>query len=185
MTKQARDEVTLSDREQAIILGSLLGDGSLKLYPGYVNARFSVRHSTVQKEYFAWKAQALAGLASENSTFQQLPSGWSTNTMLRFQTRALEALTELYRLTHDQHRFRIRRRWLNRMTALSLAVWWCDDGSIIANGRKGVICTDGFDEASVRLIARYLQVVWKVEAHIGSIGRRRGSMQAHLSLIHI
>ena len=39
-------------KEQAIILGSLLGDGSLKIHSGYKNARFSFRHSYKQQEYF-------------------------------------------------------------------------------------------------------------------------------------
>ena len=52
------------------------------------------------------------------------------------------------------------------MTPLSLAIWWLDDGSIIGNGRKGVLCTDGFDEESVHVLARYLEKVWGVYAHV-------------------
>lgn len=175
MNEQANDEVALSDRERAIIFGSLLGDGSLKLHKGYANARFSFRHSSVQSEYFHWKARELRAISADVSVFRQKPDGWSDQEKLRFQSRALPALTTLYSYTHDQHRFRVRRRWLNDLTPLALAVWWCDDGSLVGGGRKGVICTDGFDESSVRLIARYLKIVWKVECHVGAIQRRRGS----------
>ena len=34
-----------------VILGSVLGDGSLKIQKNYKNARLQIRHSVVQKEY--------------------------------------------------------------------------------------------------------------------------------------
>lgn len=175
MNNKLYKELSLSDREKSIILGSLLGDGSLKIHKGYANARFSFRHSIAQKEYFLWKARELAAIGSDKCVFLQKADGWAKLEKLRFQSRALPVLTELYRLTHEQHQFAISRSWLNQLTPLSLAIWWCDDGSIISNGRKGVICTDGFDEKSVRLLARYVEVVWKVKMHVGPITRQRAN----------
>lgn len=43
--------VPLSDRVKSIILGSILGDGSLKIQKKYSNADIQIRHSEVQKEY--------------------------------------------------------------------------------------------------------------------------------------
>lgn len=170
--------VSLSDHVRAIILGSLLGDGSLKIHTPYKNARFSFRHSAVQKEYFQWKVLQLEQIASPNgSVFVQKPDGFSIHEKLRFQSRALSSLTELHTLTHQHGKFIIRRRWLNQMTPLSLAIWWCDDGSIVANGRKGVFCTDGFDKDSLKILARYLHVVWKIRVHIGKVGRKRFGKQ--------
>lgn len=51
----------LSDSTKAILLGLLLGDGSLKIHKGYKNARMSFRHSIKQKEYFEWKRDMLRG----------------------------------------------------------------------------------------------------------------------------
>jgi hypothetical protein len=45
------DQISLSDSCKSVILGSILGDGSLKLYDGYKNARLSIRHSNIQKDY--------------------------------------------------------------------------------------------------------------------------------------
>lgn len=173
MKEHHTQELSLSDHERAIILGSLLGDGSLKIHHGYANARFSFRHSIAQKEYFMWKAHELAALSSDKSVFLQEADGWSKKEKLRFQSQALPALTFLYHLTHKQGKFLISRKWLNQLQPLSLMIWWCDDGSIIGNGRKGVLCTDGFDEQSVRLIARYVEVVWKIHVHVGPIRRVR------------
>lgn len=172
----------MSDQCRAIVLGSLLGDGSLKIHKGYANARFSFRHSKIQEEYFDWKVKHLQEISSSSCVFVQKPDGFSKNEKLRYQSCALESLTDLYRLTHKQKRFRIYRTWLNQMTPLSLAIWWCDDGSIVGNGRKGVISTDGFDEKSVQILARYLQVVWKVNAHIGTRKQERGTRPIYYRL---
>ena len=42
----------LSCQTRSILLGSLLGDGSLKIHKGYQNARFSFRHTIKQQDYF-------------------------------------------------------------------------------------------------------------------------------------
>ena len=52
LSKKRISQVPLSDSVKSIILGSLLGDGSLRIDKGYKNARFIVRHSWIQKEYF-------------------------------------------------------------------------------------------------------------------------------------
>lgn len=169
--------VTLSDQTLALIFGSLLGDGSLKLHKDYVNARFSFRHSLKQRNYFEWKVKQCGEISGDKAVFIQPADGFSKDQKLRYQSLALPALTEIYRLTHDSKQFRIRRTWLNRMDSLSLAIWWLDDGSIIANHRKGVFCTDGFDEDSVKLLARYLQVKWGIRTQVAPIHRVRNDKQ--------
>ncbi len=159
---------SLSNDIKSIILGSLLGDGSLKLNLKYSNARFSFRHSAKQKDYFFWKANMLKKEIAGNKYFwhqgKDGSDGWGGE-KIRFQSLALPALTELYLLTHPhQGKFQIRRKWLNLLTPLSLAVWWQDDGSIIANGRKGVLCTDGFKPEEVKLLEQYLKKVWHINA---------------------
>lgn len=163
----------LSDRAKAIILGSLLGDGSLKIHASYKNARFAFRHSVTQEDYFLWKAHELAEIAGEKYVWRQSKNGrdgWG-NEKLRFQSRALESLTELYNLTHKQGAFRIRRKWLNTLTPLSLAVWWLDDGSLVSDTRQGVLCTDGFPLDQVKLLDRYMKKVWGINTIVGRVGK--------------
>jgi hypothetical protein len=174
LSRKKLKQIPLSDQCKEIILGSLLGDGSLKMKKNYKNARFFIRHSQVQEEYFQWKASALQEISSNASIQYSKKSGYSQNQKLLFQSRALPQLTEMNSMTHDgAQRLIIRRRWLNHLTPLSLAIWWLDDGSIISLGRKGVLCTDGFDEDSVKLLAHYLEVVWNVYTHVGPIRRDR------------
>ena len=167
--------VPLSDQARAIILGSILGDGSLKIQNKYSNVNLQIRHSEVQKEYLLWKAEMLKEIAGEKAVGIQKADGYSLNQKWKFNSRRTPALTELHHLTYTHNKLDIRRTWLNQMTPLSLAVWWCDDGSLISyGGRKGVFCTDGFDEASVNILARYLEVVWNIHTIVAPVGRSRG-----------
>lgn len=168
-------QVPLSDRTKEVILGTLLGDGSLKKQKNYKNVRLQFRHSEQDKEYFFWKADQLREIAGDKSVNLQKPDGYSKNNKLRFLSKALPALTELYELTHTKNTLKIQRTWLNNMTPLSLAVWWCDDGSLIGEGgRKGVFCTDGFDKESVKILAKYMDTVWHIHTKVAPIYRKRG-----------
>ena len=63
---------------------------------------------------------------------------------------------------------------LSLIHIFSLAVWWCDDGSIISNGRRGVFCTDGFERDQVEILARYLKIVWNIRTVVAPVKRKRG-----------
>lgn len=161
---------SLSDRCRAILLGSVLGDGSLKIHRPYRNARFSFRHSETNREYFFWKVQELKEISAQKDVWEQRgPDGWG-KTKLRYQSAALDSLTELYHLTHPQGRLRIRRKWLNQLSPLSLCVWWLDDGSLL-NGRQGVICTDEMPYDELLLVVRYFRKVWGVNLRIGRVAQ--------------
>lgn len=170
--------VPLSNQAREIILGAILGDGSLKIQKGYSNANLQIRHSETQREYIEWKAKMLSEIAGEKNLSVQKADGYSKNKKWRFRSKNLPSLTELYQLTHKNNKLKIRRAWLNQMSALSLAIWWCDDGSLISyGGRKGVFCTDGFDKTSVEILARYLEVVWKIRLIVAPVGRKRDGKQ--------
>lgn len=171
--------VPLSESARAIILGTLLGDGSLKKQKGYANARLQMRHSANQSEYFHWKVGMLTEMNGERCVHEQKPDGYSRNAKLHYASKALPVLTELHAETHKNNTLAIRRKWLNTMTPLSLAVWWCDDGSLIGGGRKGVFCTDGFDKKSVQILARYLDVVWGIRTVVAPVGAKRDGKQNH------
>lgn len=171
ITNKFLNRISLSESCKAIILGSVLGDGSLKIYKPYKNARFWIRHSIVQKEYWEWKITQFNELQTVQSKQVQEPNGFSKNRKLLFQSAAKEELTQLYNLLYKKNHLKIRRTWLNHMTPLSLAIWWLDDGSIIGNGKRGVFCTDCFSKEEHKLLKNYLLVVWKIDVSIGLVKR--------------
>lgn len=176
MPKQ-NPNVPLSESARAIILGTLLGDGSLKKQKGYLNARLQFRHSAVQAEYFYWKVSKLSEINAKCPVHEQKPDGFSRREKLHYVSCALPALTELHEATHKHNQLCIKRKWLNTLSPLSLTVWWCDDGSIIGGGRKGVLCTDGFSKQDVTTLAQYLSVVWGVSNTVAPVRRKRLGIQ--------
>lgn len=160
----------LSKNVKDLIIGSLLGDGSIKIHPKYRNARFSFRHSIKQKDFFFWKMDQLKEISGRKCWWKQ-KSGFSEGVVLRYQSAALPALSELYHLTHPKGKLKILRKWLNQLTPLSLAVWWLDDGSVVGNGRKGALCTDAFSEEENKLLKQYFAKVWKVKTSFGKVTR--------------
>ena len=165
---------SLSEKAQEIILGSLLGDGSLAVHPRYKNARFQFRHSIKQKEYFMWKAHELQEICGEKCVWRQgsraAKDGWGA-IKLRFGSKALPELSVIHSITHKGNRKTVKRKWLNKLTPLSLAIWWCDDGSLVSNTRHGTICTDGFSKEEVEILKQYLHVVWNIETKISQTSR--------------
>ena len=179
LSRKELARIPLSGECKSIILGSLLGDGSLKKEPKYANLRFKFRHSIVQEDHFYWKVSLLREISTDESVQDQPPDGYSKNAKLLFQSSARPQLTELWKLVCDNgNNLVIARHWLNHMTEISLAVWWFDDGSLIKAKRQGVICSESFSKRANEILADYLQVVWHVTCKV----RLRSEEKGHYRL---
>jgi len=186
LEKQKAAYEQLSAETRAILLGLVLGDGSLRIALGYINARMSFCHSKLQEEYIMWKRKKLAPelSAGQDIWLQRAEDvkGYSKNDRWRYQSGARASLTYLYKLTHkgtvgqeatiDSKPVEIRRTWLNLMTELSIAVWWCEDGSIMS-GAQGVFCTDGFQEDQVYILDQYMKKVWGITTSVQRQNKKR------------
>lgn len=172
--------IPLSDKCKSVLLGSLLGDGSLKKESGYKNLRFKMRHSENQKDYFEWKCSLLQEISTPKSVQKQEPDGYSTAHKLLFKSGARSELTELWKIVcNNTNTMVINRHWLNHMTPMSLAVWWFDDGSLTASWRKGVFCTDNFPEQACKILAQYLQNVWNINCRVRPIKRVKNDKNSY------
>ena len=161
------NQINLSMSTKQILLGSLLGDGSLKIAKNYKNARFSERHSIVQEDYLRWKFDQLnTELKGVISISKAEKTSYSKQAKMIYQSTTNKELTVLHHLTHVRNKKGIKRHWLNNLTALGLAVWWCDDGSLNVLKRQGVFCTDCFSRQEHILLARYLEIDWGIHCKI-------------------
>jgi len=179
LSRKFLSKVPLSDLCKSIIYGTILGDGKLKLYKGYANARLSIKHSIVQKEYFDWLVNSLKEINNPKSVVICKPTGFNKNTKLLYQSKSLECLTDIYNMTYLNNKLVIKRSWLNHMNEISLMVWWLDDGSIICNGKKGVFCTDGFSREYIDILKQYLESSWDIKT---TIGLKRGPLKNYYRL---
>ena len=161
----------LKNRCREIILGSLLGDGSLVISKRYKRPRFEIRHSISQKDYFFWKVSELKEISGKKCSRIQPADGWSKKKKLHYHSLAQPCLTELYYLTHRQGKTYIHQEWLKELTPLSLLVWWLDDGSLVKNSRQGILCTEGFSRQDSLVLSRYLKQRWRIKTKVGRRGK--------------
>jgi len=111
---------SLTERQKAIIVGCLLGDGAMRCK---TNALLEINHSFKQRDYVDWKYNELKELVS---TRPHKRFGNAGRIAYRFTTKSLPDLTEVYRKFYKDGK-KIIPDNLN-IHPLSLTVWFMDDG---------------------------------------------------------
>lgn len=111
---------SLTERQKAIIVGSLLGDGTMRCK---TNALLEINHSIKQRDYVEWKFNELKDMVS---TRPHKRFGNAGRIAYRFTTRSLPELTEIYRKFYVSGKKVIPDNLI--IHPLSLAVWFMDDG---------------------------------------------------------
>ena len=115
---------SLTQLQRSIIIGSLLGDGYLRVVPGRKAALLEINHAFSQKGYVDWKYNMLASLC------RSAPKARANNgerIAYRFSTRQHRELTDLYKLFYRNGKKLIPNNLC--LDPIMLAVWFMDDGS--------------------------------------------------------
>lgn len=115
---------SFTDVQMSMILGTLLGDGSLRRQSPNRNALLEVNHSLRAKEYVDWKYNILKDFVS---TAPKSRNGNGNRIAYRFTTRSLESFTCLYEKFYKNKRKTVPDDLF--LDPLLLAVWFMDDGS--------------------------------------------------------
>ena len=114
---------SLTSTQHAILIESLLGDGTLRRQGNRRNALFEVNHSYKYREYVDWKWQ---NFNEYILTEPKLRPSKGTRIAYRFTTRSLPEFTRYYIKFYPNG---IKHVPINlHITPLSLAVWFMDDG---------------------------------------------------------
>jgi LAGLIDADG DNA endonuclease family len=169
-TKKLQSQIPKFSKQ--VLLGTLLGDGSIGYSnPGVSkNARFQMRHSIEQSEWFHWKAQVFTDLATEKAIHIQEPDGFSKNQKLHFQTQSLPCLTPYRQWIYPNDIKRVNQQWLNQIGPIGLMVMWLDDGGLTGEGnRKARIQTKGFTLEENQLISNWLKTKWGIDNKIQKV----------------
>jgi hypothetical protein len=118
--KEGNTVGSLTERQKAIIVGSLLGDGTMRCK---TNALLEINHSAKQSDYVEWKYNELKALVS---TQPRKRFGNAGRIAYRFTTKSLPELTEIYRKFYRGGKKVVPDDLI--IHPLSLAVWFMDDG---------------------------------------------------------
>lgn len=148
---------TLSDRQHQILIGSLLGDGSLDR-TSEASARWIETHSAAQEAYLRWKAEELGPFVSRmypttkrDKKSGKVFQGWG------FTTKSCPVFQPFHALFYPDGVRVFPANLPVLMTPLVLAVWYMDDGSVSAHGWPRIAF--GLDDSSLDRCCRGLQVL--------------------------
>lgn len=159
---------SLSEVQREIIVGSLLGDGSMRCK---TNALLEINHSVHQKSYVDWKYRHLLELVR---TPPKARNGNQGRIAYRFVTRSLVELTPLYRLFYESGRKVIPEVAL---TPLTLAVWFMDDG---CRSRRAVyLNTQQFTVGAQEALLEMLRDQWSIN---GTLNKDKAYYRIRISV---
>jgi len=115
---------SLSTIQHAILIGSMLGDGTLRKQGTRANALFEVNHSFTFKEYVDWKYQHFCDLVI---TPPKARKGRGRRVAYRFTTRSVPIFTHYHSLFYKNGKKKIPMNL--KLDPMILAVWFMDDGT--------------------------------------------------------
>lgn len=147
----------ISEEQKAILVGSLLGDGTLRTGRRAVNANLKIEHGLNQKEYVLWKYQILKPwvFTEPKVSYRYRISGERYAKSWWFRTIRHPILTEFYKRFYVNGRKIIPADIIHDLNSLVLAIWIMDDGSF--NRNKIDISTYAFNLSEINLLQRVLK----------------------------
>jgi recombination protein RecA len=113
--------------QMKLILGSILGDGSLRFASDH-NASFRVGHGEQQREYCEWKHEMLAPFANKIG---------ATGNGIGFDTIPMHQLAAVHEGVYTESGARtVSDELIRELDERAVAAWYCDDGSFSGSYKR-------------------------------------------------
>jgi recombination protein RecA len=175
------EEHRLSDQQWQVILGSVMGDGSLlPNRRGRTGVRFRMGHGAEQNRYLDWKASLLGNIEHARTTnakgavfadFTPLPE--------------LDEIREVVYFGDGKKHF--TWEYLKALTPLALAVWYMDGGCFTVRSKGAQqrtvggagrieVCVEAFSPGSRTRLVDYLRDTHGLDVKLMERGARKASV---------
>lgn len=120
----------LTDTQRQLLVGTLLGDGSLYLNKRNTNARLKIQHSEKDKDYLKFKHAILENFVT-GKVIRERKSNKKTGkdySSLLFITTTHPEFTKFYKLLYRRKKKVVIADVLRKLTPFGLSIWIMDDG---------------------------------------------------------
>ncbi|MFP3907735.1 MAG: recombinase RecA, partial [Acidimicrobiales bacterium] len=165
----------LSDFQWQVILGGLMGDGALSSSRSGHAARFRWGHGVDQAAYSDWKAELFANIGTSRTT--------NAKGAVFHDLSPLPELAELRDATYVGGHKVLSDDYLKRLTPLSLAIWYMDDGGFSLRSKgmqartrggsgRSEICVQAIEAGSRRRLVEHLADTWDLHPTLSARGAR-------------
>lgn len=169
---------SLTAKQNDLIIGSLLGDGSITIGRDCKNARFIERHCEAQKEYLIWKRDLLKPFTKSKLSIKDSDShiisgvGCKVQKSYMFSTISHPSLTDFRDLFYRDGVKVVPSNLELLLNDFSFMVWLCDDGCLTFNKKNGIyrldLHTESFTLDENMFLCRLLQKKYNSKFRINS-----------------
>lgn len=161
--------IDFSDDQKSLLIGSILGDGGLRIPKRGKNAHFYEKHCEKQLPYLVWKRDRLMPFIQKKIDKENggshIISGIKCNVQNSYKIISIshQYLTKLWKIFYKGNGNKILpfdiKKYLNMF---SIAIWVCDDGSLVWNKKRRTyrmdIHTENFNYQQNILLCRVLHM---------------------------
>ena len=162
-----KESLSLSQEQKELIIGSLLGDGTMRLGKGAKNANFKVEHGLLQKDYVFWKYHKLKEFVftEPKMSFRYEENGVKYPKSWWFRTIRHPELTKIYNLFYKGNGYLTGKKIIpdslkKFLTPVALAVWIMDDGCF--NKKAIDISTYSFSFQEIQKLRSILKEIYGI-----------------------
>lgn len=180
-----KKSAVLTSSQKSLIIGSMLGDGTMRMGEGAVNVNFKIEHGLMQKEYVMWKYKILKPLVltQPNLSFRYKENGSKYAKSWWFRTIRHQLFTELYIRFYTRNGYKCGKKIISdeitdNINPIVLAVWIMDDGSYSRG--KIDISTYSFSPPEIQLLQSAL--VSKYDIHSNFYKDRNKGFRMYFSV---
>jgi recombination protein RecA len=162
----------LSDFQWEVLRGGLMGDGSLGQKPrrdfgALGGVRYRMGHSAAQSDYLDWKLSLFGNIPVSRMTNEKCAVFADLTPMVELS----ELRDEMYGASSKKH---LSDDYLKRLTPLSLAIWYMDDGHLdirdeAQTSARIQICVQAMDPDSRARLTQYLRDTWDLDVRLSSV----------------
>lgn len=153
MKKVDKNKFKFTKLQKEILIGLLLGDGHLEQVSSY-SWKLKIEQSYEKEDYVNHLFDIFKDFCNVKPLLKIKSNG---NKSLMFQTKSSVSLNYYGKLFYNNKIKIIPKLLFNKLTPISLAYWFMDDGSIKNKQSKGIILnTQGFTKDEVNLLINIL-----------------------------
>lgn len=168
-SSKPQEDIILTPKQTSLIIGHLLGDGSVrrnltetngKTY--MVNSALTLMRKAADKEYAEYSCKVLRNLLTCDKVPLTVKDKFDKRTeknypYVSFNTRNLTVLNDFRSKWYDANGKKIVPLDLE-LNAEIIAIWFCDDGCITIDGGIGIsFATDSFSKTEVMFLISILE----------------------------
>lgn len=166
-SNRSKENIKLTTFQKQVLYGSLLGD--MGICKHYNFARFTISQGGNQEEYFDYKCNIfknIIGKVNKAKRFDKRTNKFYNKFTVHSVSNKL--FLDIYNEFYINNRKSITTKILNKLTPISLAYWYMDDGD-----KTGVLATNCFSREECELMRDTLLNKFKITTTLQKQGKNQ------------